>query len=49
MITSYDHYYKQSQESYTLSLIDLSKVENATSAINKIAKQLDAALKADIN
>ena len=47
MITSYDHYYKPSQESYTLSLIDLSKIPTATDRTKRIAQLLDTAIKAD--
>jgi len=47
MVTSYDHYYKPSGQSYTLSVTDLNALSAAVSATNNIAQLLNASLAAD--
>lgn len=47
MVTSYDHYYKTSGESYTLSVTDLSKLTPVVNATNAIAQLLTSYLQND--
>ena len=49
IVTAYDHQYKKSQESYTLSAMDLSKLASAVTATNSIAQQLTSLLNTDSN
>lgn len=47
LVTAYDHLYKPSGQSYTLSAINLSKLTPAVAATNTIAQQLTNNLAAD--